>query len=209
MVDALIVSLDDTRATVESIYGLSDAVNGTVTTLVDVARGFSIAPARQLIVDINTTIANSPDFSILTNEIAKVLEILKVLPCMQVLVDQLETINSTLFALPPELEAGQDILNLVNESVTPALDKIDEVQSLIDTFQAEKDRLDLDSLITELDDVETQIDDNLALVESNDLVSSAQAAEQDALNVDWNITEQIRELNSSTTTKQMDLNTIA
>ena len=147
--------------------------------------------ARSVVISINTTLEELPPFSILTEESSKLLELFGILPCIEYLVAQLSAVNESLFELPPELEAADEIFVLVNSSINPVLEQIEELDSLVESFQAEQDKLNATKIVSEIDDVQKQIDDQISIIEGNDLVSTALQAEDEVRSINWTITQQV------------------
>jgi hypothetical protein len=189
-VDPLIADLQaalvSAQASLASLPGRAD-LEPKIDAIINAADSVDVTPLIAAINSIDVSIKSLPDFNTLLNELSKTKLLKAIVPCVEVIVAQIDGINRTIAKLPASVAGITDMLASANETINSAL--------------------------AQLDSTDQQIRDANATIRSTDVSKYAADVEavQDTINTqkaDLNVTELKNKLSDLDTKKTVDFSAI-
>jgi len=161
--DRLLASIDETSATVLKLGDLVANLSAAATNfqsqlpnLVDLSPGYSALD------NLNASLydpALRPDFNALRAEVDTLIAPLtdSILPCLSKLFDYVKAINATLVQLPEDMNVAEEVLTLINSTAADARSSVDDAIAELDTFETERDKINITAFREKLDEVRRTI----------------------------------------------------
>ncbi len=140
---------------------------------------FDFSGIVTILTNLNTSLANIPDFKPLKVEITKVTSYTKVIPCTDRMVATIKRLNYTLLKLPDAIGSAISMVDGMKGQLNSTIDQISGVSKSLDDVTAQMNSApDFGSTIKSINDMTKKKNDVLSGVDLSGAISSLKTLEQ-------------------------------
>ena len=195
--DRLADGINQTNEFLASTHGFTAYLNSSVQLLIGNISGVSLDPIRDIILDFNRSTYDIPDFTIFTLFLNATKGIKTTLfPCMLAVADQLKEFDRNVAELPQQFLQIDSIIRTVNDTLQPALDTVNVVESRQQEFEDQRASFNISKQLNDLADTERRLQNYTNQVRESNYLQTVQNAE-DKSNLNISMLPQILSLNDS------------
>lgn len=181
---------------VDGIRGTSTTLNASTTAMINAAAGINIDPALAALYRVQNA-THGIDFAPLMTEVAKVYDIPGVVPCMAAIGAALRRVNESIVALPAEITVIVDLVDEVNTTLAPAVDRVSNLTRYQDDYEENVNNVNVTEQIRLVQLVRDAVPSDVGSLEVGDTLAQLKDAEDQAAGLNVSVSSDVDQLRTT------------